>query len=68
MSVVRERLLLMCPEALLAFEARWPRHSGSKELAIRAKLGVTPARFYQLLSRAAWAHPRGGPDHGAHGA
>ncbi|HWV49287.1 MAG TPA: DUF3263 domain-containing protein [Microbacterium sp.] len=43
----------MPPETLLAFEARWPRHNGTKEEAIRRELGVTPARFYQLLSRAA---------------
>lgn len=38
---------------LLAFESRWPRHSGSKEEQIRRELGITPARFYQLLHRAA---------------
>lgn len=43
----------MPPETLLAFEASWPRHSGTKDLAIRDELGITPARFYQLLARAA---------------
>ncbi|WP_460795979.1 DUF3263 domain-containing protein [Microbacterium sp. GXF0217] len=43
----------MPPETLLAFEARWPRHNGMKEEAIRHELGVTPARVYQLLGRAA---------------
>ena len=38
---------------LLAFESAWPRHDGSKDLAIRRDLGITPARFYQLLGRAA---------------
>jgi hypothetical protein len=52
MSVVREKVELMPPETLLAFEARWPRHNGAKEERIRRELGVTPARFYQLLSRA----------------
>lgn len=43
----------MRPETLLAFEARWPRHNGTKDLTIRAELGMTPARYYQLLGRAA---------------
>jgi hypothetical protein len=38
---------------LLDFEASWPQHSGRKEIAIRAELGIPPARFYQLLRRAA---------------
>lgn len=37
---------------LLDFERAWPRHSGHKETAIRA-LGLTPARYYVLLRRAA---------------
>lgn len=37
--------------ALLDFEARWPRHTGAKEEAIRAELAITPARYYQLLGR-----------------
>ena len=37
---------------LLDFEHAWPRHSHAKENAIRAR-GLTPARCYQLLSRAA---------------
>ncbi|WP_144795677.1 DUF3263 domain-containing protein [Microbacterium paludicola] len=48
----------MLPEHLLAFEQRWPRHTPQKDRAIRTELGVTPARFYQLLHRAA-ASPRG---------
>ncbi len=43
----------MPPEFLLAFEHAWPRHNGSKDLAIRRDLGITPARYYQLLGRAA---------------
>lgn len=43
----------MTADELLAFEARWPRHSGTKDSLIRSELGVTPARFYQLLNRAA---------------
>lgn len=53
MSVAPGTVDPMTPQTLLAFEARWPRHSGDKELAIRRELGLTPARFYQLLTRAA---------------
>jgi hypothetical protein len=38
---------------LLDFEAAWTRHSGHKEEAIRARFGIPPARYYQLLHRAA---------------
>jgi hypothetical protein len=41
------------PEALLAFESRWPGHSSEKGERIRRELGITPARYYQLLIRAA---------------
>lgn len=37
--------------AILALEAAWPRHGGSKEAAIRTSLGMSPARYYQLLGR-----------------
>lgn len=37
--------------ALLSFEAEWRRHGGAKEEAIRAELGMPPARYYQLLGR-----------------
>lgn len=43
----------MPPDTLLAFERSWPQHSGYKETAIRRELGITPARYYQLLRRAA---------------
>lgn len=36
---------------LLAFEARHPNHPGGKQQAIETELGVTAARYYQLLSR-----------------
>lgn len=38
---------------LLDFEADHPNHTGSKEIRIRDELGITPARYYQLLHRAA---------------
>ncbi|MFT4219826.1 MAG: DUF3263 domain-containing protein [Microbacterium sp.] len=37
--------------AILAFESEWRRHAGAKEEAIRADLGLSPARYYQLLGR-----------------
>ena len=36
---------------ILRFEAEWRRHVGAKEEAIRADLGMSPARYYQLLGR-----------------
>jgi hypothetical protein len=35
---------------LLAFEAREWRNAGTKEQAIRLELGVSAARYYQLLN------------------
>lgn len=40
------------PVELLDFEERWPRWSGQKDEAIRARFGVPPARYFQLLLRA----------------
>ena len=37
---------------LLDFEEQWPRWSGRKDEAIRARFGVSPARYFQLLGRA----------------
>lgn len=37
--------------ALLDFESHWAAHAGAKEEAIRAELGLSPARYYQLLGR-----------------
>ena len=37
--------------AILDFEGQWRRHAGAKEEAIRAELGLSPARYYQLLGR-----------------
>jgi len=37
--------------AILEFEAESRRHAGAKEEAIRAELGLSPARYYQLLGR-----------------
>lgn len=35
--------------AILDIEARHWRHAGSKEQAIRARLGISGTRYYQLL-------------------
>ena len=39
-------------EQLLELEREHPRHTSTKDLTIRRVLGITPARFYQLLHRA----------------
>lgn len=49
-------LVAVTPADLLAFEQRWPRHTGTKDLTIPRDLGITSARFYQLLHRAAHSH------------
>lgn len=36
---------------LLDFEEQWPRWSGRKDEAIRARFGVSPARYFQLLGQ-----------------
>ncbi len=38
-------------KAILTLEAAWPRHGGMKEETIREKLGLSSARYYQLLGR-----------------
>ena len=35
---------------MLAFEARWWRHAGAKEQAIRDTFGLSSTRYYQLLN------------------
>ena len=37
--------------AILALETAWPRHGGAKEETIRTQLGMSSARYYQLLGR-----------------
>jgi Protein of unknown function (DUF3263) len=36
---------------ILDFERMWWQLSVSKELAIRERFGISPARYYQLLNR-----------------
>jgi hypothetical protein len=38
--------------AILDFERSWWREHGPKEHAIRARLGLSAARYYRLLNRA----------------
>jgi hypothetical protein len=35
---------------ILAFEAKWWKHAGSKEQAIRDSFGLSATRYYQLLN------------------
>lgn len=37
-------------EQILAFEAKWWKHAGSKEQAIRDTFGLSATRYYQLLN------------------
>lgn len=37
--------------AILTLEIAWPRQSGAKEEVIRAQLGMSAVRYYQLLNR-----------------
>lgn len=41
-------------EQLLAFERTHRRHTPKKEQTIVDELGLTPARYYQLLGRLIW--------------
>jgi hypothetical protein len=36
---------------ILDFERTWWNGSGGKEVAVRARFGLSPARYYQLLNR-----------------
>ena len=35
---------------MLTFERQWWRRPGAKETSIRARFGVTPTRYYQVLN------------------
>lgn len=43
---------MLSTATLLDFEARHPGHPVGKQHAIEVELGITAARYYQLLSRA----------------
>lgn len=53
MSEAPAIMMWMDATRLLDFEAKWPRHTGAKEELIRDELRISPARYYQLLNRAA---------------
>jgi Protein of unknown function (DUF3263) len=46
----REVALTDREEEILAFEAKWWKHAGSKEQAIRDAFGLSSTRYYQLLN------------------
>ena len=48
-SIPRQRLNER-DQQILAFEARWWKHAGSKEQAIRDSFGLSSTRYYQLLN------------------
>jgi hypothetical protein len=37
-------------QQILAFEAKWWKHAGSKEQAIRDGFGLSSTRYYQILN------------------
>ena len=37
-------------QQILAFEAKWWKHAGAKEQAIRDTFGLSSTRYYQLLN------------------
>lgn len=37
--------------SILDFEREWWKQSGAKQQAVRERLGLSPARYYQLLNR-----------------
>ena len=42
---------LTCREReMLAFERQWWRRAGAKDIAIRARFGMPPTRYYQALN------------------
>lgn len=42
---------MLSTATLLDFEARHPGHPAGKQHAIESELGITAARYYQLLAR-----------------
>jgi Protein of unknown function (DUF3263) len=46
----RETALTDREEQILAFEAKWWKHAGSKEQAIRDAFELSSTRYYQLLN------------------
>jgi hypothetical protein len=48
--VVEKSALSEREQKILAFEAKWWRHAGSKEQAIRDTFELSSTRYYQLLN------------------
>lgn len=46
-----EQTLSRSEQDILAFESRWTKHTPMKERAIVSALGMSAARYYQLLHR-----------------
>ena len=49
-SIPEQRRLSDRDHQILAFEAKWWKHAGSKEQAIRDTFGLSSTRYYQLLN------------------
>jgi hypothetical protein len=47
---MEQRGLAERERAILDFEAQWPRHSATKEEAIRESFSIPAARYYQILN------------------
>ncbi|MFC7534919.1 DUF3263 domain-containing protein [Actinoplanes sp. GCM10030250] len=45
-----EQALTEREQLILAFEAKWWKHAGAKEQAIRDTFGLSSTRYYQLLN------------------
>lgn len=58
----REMALDDRDRAILDFERSWWTQPGSKSDAIRAQLGLSPARYYQLLTGLVASHDAHGYD------
>lgn len=48
-----EPMLTDAEKRVLDFAQRWWKHRGAQEAAIRAELGMSPTRYFQMLRRLA---------------
>lgn len=51
--MVAGRIGIVTPADILAFEAAHPHHTPTRAERIRRELGITPVRYFVLLTRAA---------------
>ena len=49
-AVIPQQRLNDRDKQILAFEAKWWKHAGSKEQAIRDSFSLSSTRYYQLLN------------------